>query len=522
MIAALCEPGRYPHRCDSVTLVETHISWVLLAGEYAYKIKKPVNFSFVDFSTLERRARFCQEEIRLNRRLAPELYLDRVEITGTPTDPHWGPPVGRGQGPAMEYAVRMRRFADDQLLLKVLAQGGLKTSHVERLAIDVAAFHRGCSVATADSPFGSPEWIRGPVDENFQHFREVLDILPPDVRAAAEELRSWTVAEFAAQRETFVRRKAGGCIRECHGDMHLGNMILDNDRITVFDCVEFNDHFRWIDLLSEVAFLVMDLFDRRQPPLAHRFLSTYLEETGDYTGVGTLRYYLVYRALVRAKVAAIRFAQESPDSPDRPHQADECGSYIRLAGMYSRFHRPAVVITHGVSGSGKSTYAQALVDGCGMIRLRSDVERKRMHGLAAEDRSGIARGLYDPGVSDRVYDQLAGLADGIVAAGWPVVVDAAFLKQSQRKRFADVAERHAAPFLIASFHASEDELRSRVSQRAAAGTDASDADVSVLLDQLRNRERLTDEEQSASVSFLSPDRVPTTAVVQAVQHKLGW
>jgi aminoglycoside phosphotransferase family enzyme len=386
LIHALTDSSVYEHPTTEMAVLQTHISWVVLTGPYAYKIKKPVNLGFVDFSTLAKRHFFCQEELRLNRRLAPQLYLEVVAIYGTPERPRF-----HGTDAPIEYAVKMRQFAQEQLLSHLLSEGKVQAWHIDRLAHEVSAFHARIATAHPESGFGTPEVIYQPVQENFQHLRRTLD--DPVRQAHVGRLAAWCQRTYAARRADFVARKRHGCVRECHGDLHLGNMILQDDAVVIFDCLEFNDTLRWIDVASDVAFCSMDLTDRGRPDLAHRFLNAYLEATGDYGMLGPLPFYCAYRAMVRAKVAGIRLGQGDLRAEEAAQVRQEFCSYVDLAERYTRPSRPRLLITHGVAGSGKTAGTQPLIEAFGAIRLRSDVERKRLFGLAPLERSSGRGGL---------------------------------------------------------------------------------------------------------------------------------
>jgi uncharacterized protein len=471
-----------------VGLLETHISWVLLTGDFAYKIKKPVDLGFLDFSTPELRKHFCDEELRLNRRLAPDLYLDVVAIRGTSAAPMF-----EGDGPVLDHAVRMREFPQDDLLPRVLARGELTAALVEALAIEVAAFHRRVDAAPGDGPYGVPADILHYAVQNFTQVRKLADF-PGDAHALSG-LESWTSSAYAALRPVLAERRRGGFIRECHGDLHLGNIALVGDRLTIFDCLEFNPELRWIDTMSEAAFLAMDLADRGHPDLSHRFVSAYVEATGDYDGVAVLRFYLVYRAMVRAKVACLRALPLGTGAP-RATLLDECLGYVDLARHYAAPSRGAVVITHGLAGSGKSTLAQALVDALGAIRIRADVERKRLHGLAANDRSGSAIGadLYAADATERTYARVAEAAGQVAEARHVAIADAAFLRRAHRDRFRSLAATLGVPYVIVDCTAAESTLRARIDARARRGNDPSEADAAVLDHQLRTQEPLAPDE----------------------------
>ncbi len=496
LIAALRAPERYPHPAREVELLQTHISCVLLAGDYAYKIKKPVNLGFLDFSTLQARKRYCEEELRLNRRTAPGLYLDLVPIGGS----HRAPLLGAG-GPAIEYALKMRRFSQDALLDRMARAGELAPRHIDALARGIAAFHARIERAGAGSEFGSPGHI---LAQALQNFEQMLALTHRKAeRALLTRLRDWTMVAHASLAGAFDARRRAGWVRECHGDLHLGNIALMEGAPTPFDGIEFSADLRWTDVMNEIAFLLMDLVDHRLPRLAWRFLNAYLEFGGDYGGMRVLRYYLVYRALVRAKVSCLRAHQAGLAADAKRGLEREYRRHLVLAGRLAAPGQAALVIMHGLAGSGKTTVARRLGEALGAVCLRSDVERKRLHGLGSLERSasGLDAGLYAPGASERTYAHLAELARAILAARHPLIVDAAFLTRAQRERFARLARDAGAPFLIAACGASEATLRARVAERERAASDASEAGIAVLEQQLQTREALAPEEMGDTLEF---------------------
>lgn len=472
----LNDPACYDHPVEKIELVETHISWVLLTGRYAYKIKKPVDLGFLDFSTLKLRRQDCLEELRLNRRLASDYYLEVVGVAGSPENPHLG-----GVGQPFEYAVKMRQFPPEATLDRMAERGELGHEQIDALASRIARFHLSeCERATADSPWGEPDEISKPVEDNFR-----ILFTQQDKADELTALQGWCVAEQARLAPLMADRKKNGFVRECHGDLHLGNLAWVEGKLLIFDCLEFSPGLRWIDVISEVAFCYMDLLHRDHPALAARFLNVWLELSGDYEGVALLRYYAVYRALVRAKVALLG------------GKSDEMNGFLQLAARLAASHSPIITslfITHGLSGSGKTTISQQWLEKHGMIRLRSDVERKRLAGLDATSRSGINEGLYSREVSRNTYAHLAHLAEGLLKSGWPVIVDAAFLEREQRDLFRDLARRLGVELRILDIRADADTLRARVARRSEQGYDASDADLRVLNHQLENFRPLGDDE----------------------------
>lgn len=486
LIAALQQAEHYPHPVAGVEHRQTHISHILLAGDYAYKIKKPVNLGFVDFTSLARRHYYCEQELRLNRRLAPALYLDCVPIGGSPSQPRLG------ATPAIEYAVRMRRFPQSALLDQALAEGRLESRHIDGLARQLADFQRTIPVADPQTRFGDPEQVRQPMLDSFLQIRPRLSD-PADLAILAEVER-WTLAASAPLQPRLAERKAGGWIREGHGDLHLGNMILtDTGQVSIFDCIEFNEALRWIDLVNDLAFLTMDLQARGVDGLAQRLLNVWLEFSGDFAGMALLTYYQVYRAMVRAKVYAIQASAGDVSA------AAQCRAYLRLALALTHEPAPFLLITHGVSGSGKSRRTGQLLEVLpGAIRIRADVERKRLFGLdpLEDSRSSLGQGLYSAEASARTYRRLLTLAEQLLRIGRPVLVDATFLQRAHRQPFRELAARLGAPFILLECTAADPAvLRERVAARRVRGDDPAEADVAVLERQLRCVEAPTAEEQ---------------------------
>ena len=380
LTAKMLEPDFYPHPVAQVELIETHISLVFLAGDYAYKLKKPLNLGFLDYSNLEKRQHCCLEELRLNRRFSSQLYLGVCQIGGPPDD------LRLGGTPAVDYLVQMRRFPCQAQLDRLLEAGGLGSEQLESFADLLADFHSQAAVAAAGSDFGSPAAVLAPVAENFT---QMAPLLGDDAsRKLLLELQNWS--ETAGQRlqPILQERKETDCIRECHGDLHLANMVWWQQRPLLFDCIEFNPNLRWIDPISEVAFLIMDLDDRGEPLLAWAFLNRYLQQCGDYQGLHLFTFYKVYRALVRAKVACLRLQQPGLDAEEESKDRDLVHSYLELASSYLNPPAPRLLICHGLSGSGKTSFITRLAPHCGAIRIHSDVERKRLAGLTATAASG--------------------------------------------------------------------------------------------------------------------------------------
>jgi aminoglycoside phosphotransferase family enzyme/predicted kinase len=516
LIAALQDPRRYPHPVDAVRVIETHISWVLLTGSFAYKIKKPVRLDFADFSTLELRRVYCMEELRLNRRLAPQLYLEVVPITGSPTEP-----CIDGTGSAFEYALKMREFPQENLLAEKIAHGTLLPAHIDAIADTCVYFHEQICAANPPDEFASTDALLENALDNFAAIERLLSGNGMHLRIAA--LKRWTRDEHARLGEDFARRRDGRRIRECHGDLHLGNIALVDGAPAIFDCIEFNAAFRWIDVMNEIAFIAMDLAARARPDFAYRLLNRYLEGCGDYAGLGVLRFYLVYRAMVRAKIDCIRARQS-----DLPQGADtrawqDFVTRVTLAEQFTEHCPRLLVITFGLSASGKSTAAQHAAECCQLIRIRSDSERKRLFGLRPGDssHSPVGGGIYTQAVSEQVYDRLEELAKACIEAGHPVVIDAAFLRRAARNRFRTLAQALGAKFAIIHCDAAETDLRARIEHRQGLGSDASEAGIDVLETQKQFAEDLDAAELASAISVDTADPTSMTRMVHALNAAIG-
>jgi hypothetical protein len=493
LIAALLDPARYPEPATFVDLVETHASWLLLAGEFAYKIKKAITLPFLDYGTLARRHHFCETELRLNRRFAPELYLAVIPITGSADNPAFN-----GAGPVIEYAVKMRRFAEGDRLDHLCARDQLGPRLISSLAAAIVRFHDAATVALPASRFGEPAEVLSPMLANFTE----LPMLLPGREPRLARLAVWARDEFARLAPHFAARKAAGRVRECHGDLHLRNLVRVDERVMFFDCIEFSEELRWIDVASEIAFTYVDLRRQRRPSLAGWLLNEWLAGSGDYDATRVLRYYAVYRALVLAKVAAIRTRQTG----GRLCRADDS---LQLAESLITSRTKRLIITHGVAGCGKSRAARRLLlsdQTANTLCLRSDVERKRLYGLAAmaDSDSPTDGGIYSRDASERTYRHLLALSETLLAADWSVIVDAAFLERSQRMAFRELAARLGVTFFIVAPQASPARLRARIRGRLAAGRDASEATLEVLRRQLLRMEPLDADERHALLVGLAP------------------
>ena len=438
-------------------LIETHISCILLTDDIAFKLKKPLRLPFVDYSTLQSRKFFCEEELRLNSRLAPSLYLEVVPITGSPDQPRVG-----GSGAVLDYAIRMRRFPEGALFSQLLQTGSLQPADVDELAALLARFHTTTPVAQARNGFGAAQVRRALA------FAALDGAAPAMSLGELPALRDWMQSEAQVLSALWRQRQASGRVRECHGDLHLANVVRLDGGVAAFDGIEFDPALRWIDVIDDISFPIMDFCHLGSRAFAFRLLNAWLDLTGDHAGLPALRFSIVYRALVRAQVAHLRGPGCAPDAR----------RYIESAQSWTLAGRPGLCVTNGLPGSGKTFESQRLLESEGAIRLRSDVERKRLFGLSMLDNSRAAGlNLYDREATVRTYDRLFELARMAIGSGYPAVIDAAFLRRDERDRARALAAELAVPFAILACEAPPQALRARLRTRVG---DASEADEAVL------------------------------------------
>jgi aminoglycoside phosphotransferase family enzyme/predicted kinase len=458
-------------------LIETHISWVILSGDDAYKIKKSLRLPFVDYSSIGARHHFCNEELRLNRRLAPSLYVEVVPITGSADAPVLG-----GNGPVLDYAVHMRRFSAGALFVERVVDGTLEARDVDELAGLLGSFHLHAPRASPSTGYGNPALRRRGVVDALIGIEGLL------TKSESHDITSWIEAQSAQLASLWVARTEQGMVRECHGDLHLANLVRA-DAVLAFDCIEFDPALRWIDIMDDIAFPVMDFQAHGRRDFAYRLLNGWLDLTGDHASLPALSFAIFYRALVRAHVAALR------------GDAAQSRRYIDLALATLQGGQPCLIITSGLPGSGKTYQSQWLLERQGAIRLRSDVERKRLFGLGPLDDSrahGVE--LYRPDVNERTYAHLVKLATDALRAGYPVILDAAFLRRSERDRACALAESEGVPFHILACEAPLPLLRERLLARKG---DASEADIGVLERLAATAEPLADEERAFALESTS-------------------
>ena len=507
LLRALHDPTFYPHPADRVEVIETHISWIFLAGEYAYKLKKPVKFGFLDFSTPELRRHFCAQELRLNQRYSPQIYLGLVGFGPSPQEPVWG------ESPPIETAVRMRRFPESGRLDHLPSAGLLGPRQIDAFASRIANFHQSAAVADPHTAFGSVELLREILGVNFRTLR---DGIGPAQAARIDGLERWSDEACARLAPLIDARRRAGAVRECHGDLHLANMVWFNDDALLFDCIEFNDGLRWIDTLSDLAFLLMDLESRGEFALASRLLDRYLVATGDYEGTALLPLFKQYRALVRAAVTALRLHQPALTSGERAVDRHLVHRYLELAESYMRAQPPRMILMHGLPGSGKTTVAAQIAPVLNAVCLHSDVERKRLAGVGATQRSDspVDGGIYTDSATEATYARLGALTKTLLRAGQSVIVDAAFADKRRRTEFVELAKQCGAQARIISLDIPPDELRARVARREGLSGEYSEAGLAVLERALVRHEPLDRKELDLTLRLDLAARIE--AIVESI------
>ncbi|MDE3074557.1 MAG: AAA family ATPase [Chloroflexota bacterium] len=475
LVDALTEASAYPHPVDTVQVEQTHISWVFLAGDFAYKIKKPVNFGFLDYSTLEKRRFYCEEEVRLNRRLAPDVYIGVVPVTQQGGDTRMD-----GEGEVVEYAVKMRRLSAARMLDRLLEAGRVQASDIRRLAEVIAGFHASADRGPRVAEFGSPSVIRANWLENFEQVQ-------PFVGSSIEQgqldaCHSFVQRSLERQAGVFEARLRAGRIRDCHGDLRSESIwMADDGRFEIFDCIEFNERFRYGDVASEVAFLASDFDWRGRPDLAWLWTERYIGASADEGLRAVSAFYKCYRAFVRGKVESFAYRERDFHPREARGHLAAARQHFALAALYAVPLAPVLLLTCGEVGSGKTSLARALGSLLGLPVLSSDVVRKELAGLhAGEHRPAEPdSGLYTPDMSRKTYAELRRRSEEQLRAGKGAVVDASFSRKDERAALIELAREVDVPYVVLGVTAPPQLIRERILGRGADADNPSDADLKI-------------------------------------------
>jgi uncharacterized protein len=513
-IKSLLKPSAFPERTGSVHLKQTHVSLLFITDNFVYKIKKPVDFGFLNFTTLDRRRFYCNEELLLNRRLCPDIYLDVVEVRASPH----GAAID-GEGTVIDYAVKMKRLPEERMLDRLLREGNVSPDDIVKIARTIADFHLGAERNSDIASFGSMEIISRNWLENFQQLSERAGL--PVGNRNLSALSSWGINFLASNGTLFDERVSKGYIRDCDGDIHTENICL-TDSVCIFDCIEFNSRFRYSDTAADIAFLLMDLDFEGRSDCSALLLSEYMDATKDETIQGVLDFYRVYRAVVRGKVESFRMLDPELPETDRQSAGDRARRYFRLANGYALRHKLPLTlfITSGLMGSGKSTIAEALSVELGIERLSSDQVRKELAGIPPHTRSkdDYGGGIYSAEFTKTTYDALLTRAAGILAAGRSVIIDASFGKRADRDRCRTLAANYAADFLILSTSLRERDLKKRLDSRAESPHSVSDGRWELLVLQKEDFEPVGSEEMPY---ILLDTSLPQFALVDLIFEQTG-
>ena len=454
----------YPHPVKTpVQLIQTHVSYVLLTGDYAYKVKKPVNFGFLNYSTVELRQHFCQEELRLNQRCAKELYLEVLPIAHSGEDFQLN-----GSGEVADYTLKMRQFPQEGLLANLYEQGKLTEALLQELAKTIAQFHAITHTDDYIRAFGEPARVREAIDENFEQTAKYIGTA--QTQAQFDATRAYNERLFNEEYHLFIERMQSDRIRECHGDLHIDNICLWNDKLWLFDCIEFNEPFRFVDVMYDIAYIIRDLEARDRLDLSTLFLNAYVEQTGDWEGLQVLPFYVNRQAYVRAKIVSFLLDDPAVPAADKQKAQETAARFYRLAAQYSQPRQGQLTLTCGLSGSGKSTTARKLAGQTGAVHIRSDAVRKHLGNVPLEERGGDE--LYSPEMTQRTYDRLLQLGVTLAQRGYRVILDAKYDRQALREAVITATAQHQIPLQILHCDAPLEILRDRLQKRTGDIADA--------------------------------------------------
>lgn len=515
VLKSLLKPDAYPETVTGVELIQTHVSYIFLTDHHAYKIKKPVDFGFLNFSTIDRRRFYCNEEVRLNRRLCPDIYEGVVELRESPNGAAF-----HGSGAILDYAVKMRRLPAERMLDKLVTSGEITSATMREISRIIAQFHRSAPTSPTIADHGHLDRIMYNWQENFDQTVPFADTTLPSYER--ELIRSWVTAFAADHQNVFQQRVDDGFIRECDGDIHLENICLDNGAIHIFDCIEFNDRFRCCDTAADIAFLLMDLDFHGRHDLSNDVIDEYVSVSGDAGAVALIDFYKIYRAFVRGKVESFRLNDSGINQEEQTLARNRAIRYFRLVrGYVERRHlKPTLFTTCGLMGSGKSTLTAQLAFELGVASCSSDVIRKHSAGFAAEEpnRDAFNQGLYDQQAHAATYAELLHRADQYLTTGSSVIIDACFTHSEQRSHFAALAERHAVPFIILHVACSDVENKRRLLEREAAATSVSDGRMELLAEQTAGFEP-PDEKEGTVITLLGT--APPIVLVNEIYTRLA-
>ncbi|MEK7851850.1 MAG: AAA family ATPase [Deltaproteobacteria bacterium] len=486
LIEALKSPSFYPDNPAEVRIAETHISYLFFTGKYVYKIKKPVDFGFLDFTTLDKRRFFCRQEVRLNSRLSPDVYLGVEEIKETDGRLSFG-----GSGETVEYAVKMRELPREGMLTRLVSEGLATPELMDRIAFKIALFHREAETNHAIAEFGNISAIKKNIQENFI---QTVHYIGKSISKEQYDFISERTKDFIEKNKgVFARRKTEGKIRDCHGDMHMGSICIEGECVHIFDCIEFNDRFRYSDTAADIAFLTMDLEFNDRFDLSAALLKSYIRHSEDDDLPLLLRFYKSYRAYVRGKVISFLLDEEEVPEEQKKNALASAKGYFSLA--YSYLMQPTLIIMSGLMGTGKTAAARLLGEAIGAAIIRSDVVRKKLAGISQDEHryDDYGKGIYIKEFSEKTYTEVHREALQYLVAGRPVILDASYRSRAERERAASIAREAGARFFIIECLCDEETVKFRLTGRMGE-QEASDGRWELYKLQKSDFEEVTDNE----------------------------
>ncbi len=498
-------PEFYPHRPEHIELIQTHISYIFLAGDYVYKVKKAVDFDFLDFTTIERRRFYCNEELRLNRRLAPDVYLDVLEIG---EDAKGNIMLGKGDR-IVDYAVLMKKLPRERMLQTLLQQGRIDRQAMDAVARKLSDFHAHAATGGNIDEIGGVETIHRNHDENFE---ETLNYISTTIPEYQYRFIKYYAYDFMDRNhDLLVKRVEDHRIRDCHGDLHLEHIcimdpglrpstdaLLGNyspEDIIIFDCIEFNERFRYEDVASEVAFLAMDLDCSGHTDCANTFVSAYIRHSGDREIERLLNFYKCYYAYVRGKVTSFRLRADSVIQDKREAEISAALHFFDCAYTYAAtLEKPTLILMAGLTGTGKTVLAKSLAPRIGADIIRTDILRKELLHMAPADRhpEAFGEGIYRDAVTQKTYGKALDLASEKLREGKSVIIDASYKSSANRQKALTAAEGLKADFFIIECICPENIIKERLALRASDKGEASDGRWEIYLAQKETFEKITE------------------------------
>jgi aminoglycoside phosphotransferase family enzyme/predicted kinase len=508
LIEELKNPSTYGSDVDTVDVLQTHISFIALTGKYAYKIKKPVDFGFLDFSTLKKRKYFCEEEVRLNRRLCPDIYLDVVPLTCEDDKLVIG-----GGGQVVDYAVKMKEFSQEQIMTNLLQREKVHDEIIRNICQILVDFYNASEKSKEIDKFGQVESIKKNIDENFEQTEQVINItIPRNMYRFIKKIND----DFLKERKSvFQKRIKDERIKDCHGDLHSGNIVL-SDKIYIFDCIEFNKRFRYCDVASDIGFLAMDLDYQNYPFLSSYLINLYVEKSGDKDIFKVLNFYKSYRAYVRGKVIGFRLNDSHVEEREKDAIIKTSKKYYYLAHYYASLisidlhkDRPIIFIVSGLSGTGKSTLASKLSVDYNASYLNSDIIRKEIAGIDRYERhlDSIDTGLYQPEKIDFTYKKVIEKTDELLKKGHNVVLDATFQIKKYRDMAKEIADENNAIFILIQTTAPDNIVKNWLDVRLKKKT-VSDGRWEVYLNQKKTFEPYLSQEKPLIIDMSQGEYKP--------------